>query len=184
MLTEGELLVGLIRVGVKEPPLIRNYLGEFEKYMGEKMRPKCSILIVDDELPVRESLRVLLKPHYEIYTASNGKEALKILKKQKVHLITLDLNMPKLSGIQTLREIRKINSKVPIVIITGFATKQEQMEAALYGVKAVICKPFATKELISAIDRILKSENDCEPPSFRQRSKCLEHEEEDSIVEI
>jgi CheY-like chemotaxis protein len=184
MLTEGELLVGLIRIGVKEPSLIRNYLREFEKYMEEKMRPKCSLLIVDDELPVRESLRVLLKPHYDIYTASNGEEALKILKKHKIHLITLDLNMPKLSGIQTLREIRKINSKVPIVIITGYATRQEQMEAGLYGVKAVISKPFATKTLISAIDRILKSENDCEPPSFRQPSYRLEHEEEDTILEI
>ena len=120
-----------------------------------KMRPKWSILIVDDELEVRESLRMLLKPYYEIYTAPDGEAALNIIKERKIHLITLDLNMPKLSGIETLREIRKIDGEVPVIIITGYGTPQDQKEALLYGVRDFISKPFNTSKIISVIDGIL-----------------------------
>jgi DNA-binding NtrC family response regulator len=61
---------------------------------------KWSILIVDDEFGVRESLRMILKTYYEIYTAAGGEESLNIMKERKIHLITLDLNMPKLSGMK------------------------------------------------------------------------------------
>jgi DNA-binding NtrC family response regulator len=122
---------------------------------GAEMRSKWSILIVDDELGVRESLRMLLKPHYEIHTAPGGKEALDILKERKIHLITLDLNMPKLSGIETLREIRKVNGEIPVVIITGYGTRQQESDARLYGAKAFISKPFNISTIIAEIDGIL-----------------------------
>jgi DNA-binding NtrC family response regulator len=122
-----------------------------------KMRSKWSILIVDDEFGVRESLRQLLKPYYEIYTASDGEAALNIIKERKIHLITLDLNMPKLSGIETLGEIRKIDGEVPVIIITGYGTLQDEKVALLYGVKAFIPKPFDTNKIVSIIDGILDS---------------------------
>ena len=140
------------------------------------MRSNCSILIVDDEFAVRESLRILLKPYYNIYTASDGLEALKIIKEQKIHLITLDMNMPMLSGMDTLREVRKINSTVHIVMITGYATKEDKKKAILYGAKAFISKPFETKELISVIDGILESPIECEPKSYWAHGYPLEHE--------
>ena len=120
------------------------------------MTSKSSVLIVDDEFGVRESLKMILKPYYEIHTAADGEEALKILKERKLDLITLDLNMPKLSGIETLREIRKINSKVPVVIITGYGTEKDQKEALLYGVTDFISKPFTTSQIIKVIDGILE----------------------------
>ncbi len=121
-----------------------------------KMRSKWSILIVDDEFGVRESLRMILKSYYEIHTAPDGEEALNIIKERKIHLITLDLNMPKLSGIETLREIRKIDGEVPIIIITGYGTQQDEKEALLYGVRAFISKPFNTSKIITVIDGILE----------------------------
>jgi two-component system response regulator (stage 0 sporulation protein F) len=119
------------------------------------MTSKWSILIVDDELGVRESLRIILKPYYDIYTAPDGEEALKIIKEPKLHLITLDLRMPKLSGIETLREIRKIDPEVPVIIITGYGTQKDQEEALFYGVKEFISKPFNTSQIRSVIDGIL-----------------------------
>ena len=74
-------------------------------------------------------MRILLKSHYEICTASNGEEALKVIRERKIDLITLDLNMPKRSGIETLREIRKIDPKVPIIIITGYGTQKNEKVA-------------------------------------------------------
>ena len=71
------------------------------------MTSKWSILIVDDEAGVRESLKIILKSSYDLYTAPDGEEALKIIQERKIDLITMDLNMPKLSGVETPREIRK-----------------------------------------------------------------------------
>ncbi len=119
------------------------------------MKPKGSVLIVDDEFGVRESLRMILKPYHEIYTAADGEAALKILKERKIDLINLDLNMPKLSGIETLREIRKIDGEVPVIIITGYGTQKDEKEALHYGVTDFISKPFNIKNIISVIDRIL-----------------------------
>jgi DNA-binding NtrC family response regulator len=119
------------------------------------MRSKRSILIVDDELGVRESLRMILKPYYDIYTAPDGEEALNIIKERKFHLITLDLNMPKLSGIETLRETRKIDPEVPVIIITGYETQKDEEEALLYGVRDFISKPFNASEIITMIKEML-----------------------------
>jgi DNA-binding NtrC family response regulator len=120
-----------------------------------KMGPKWSILIVDDEFGVRESLKMILKSHYEINTAPDGEEALKTIQEREIHLITLDLNMPKLSGIETLKAIRKIDNKVPVIIITGYGTEKDQKEALLYGASDFIFKPFNTRKIICVIDGIL-----------------------------
>ncbi len=121
------------------------------------MRSKWAILIVDDEIGVRESLRMILKSYYEIHTAVDGEEALKIIKERKIDLITLDLNMPKLSGMETLREIRKINSEVPVIIITGYGTQQDEKEALFYGARGFISKPFKISQVISLINGILEA---------------------------
>jgi DNA-binding NtrC family response regulator len=120
-----------------------------------KMTPKSSVLIVDDEFGVRESLRMLLKSYYEIYTAPDGEEALNFIKERKIDLITLDLNIPRLSGMETLREIKKIDGEVPVIILTGYGTQKDGKEALLYGVRAFISKPFNTSIIISAIEGIL-----------------------------
>ena len=120
------------------------------------MKPKKAVLIVDDEFGVRESFRMLLKSYYELFTAQDGEEALKILNERKIDLITLDLNMPKLSGIETLREIRKIDAEVPVIIITGYGTQKDEEETRQYGVTDFISKPFNTSQIISVIDRILE----------------------------
>jgi len=120
------------------------------------MRSKWSILIVDDEFAVRESLKMILKPYYAIHIAANGEEAIGIIGKRKFDLITLDVNMPGLSGIETLREIRKIDGEVPVILITGYGTQEDEREALLGGARGFISKPFNTSEIISVIDEILE----------------------------
>ncbi len=120
-----------------------------------KIRSKWAILIVDDEFGVQESFRMILKPSYEVHTASSGEEAINILREQKIHLITLDLKMPKLSGIETLREIRKIDRQIPVIIITGYGTREDEEEARLYGARAFISKPFNISRLTTIIGAIL-----------------------------
>jgi len=117
------------------------------------MAQQGSILIVDDEAGPRESLRMILKPVYKIYTAANGKEALALIQKENIDLVTLDLNMPGLSGIDVLKEIKKIRSDVEVIIITGYGTLKNAQEVIRYGAGDFISKPFNVADIISIISK-------------------------------
>ena len=110
-----------------------------------------SILVVDDEQGPRESLRVILSPFYEVNTAKNGTQAIDFIHKGRVDLVTLDLNMPGLPGIDALRRIKKIDNDVDVVIITGYGTERTAMDAARFGAADFICKPFNIPEIFSTV---------------------------------
>lgn len=112
-----------------------------------------TILVVDDEIGPRESLRMILKPLCQVYLASNGWEALDLVKDKNLDLVTLDLKMPGLSGIEVLREIKKIKSDVEVVIVTGYGTLANAIEAIRYGAVDFIAKPFNVAEIISVVSK-------------------------------
>jgi putative two-component system response regulator len=123
------------------------------------MEPKkglANILIVDDEIGPRESLRMILKPHYNIFTAENGYVALQILKQTEMDVVTLDIRMPGMSGIDTLREIRLLDPDVMVIIITGFGTLNSAIEAIRYGVFDYIPKPFNVPEIMCIIEKSIQ----------------------------
>jgi DNA-binding NtrC family response regulator len=123
------------------------------------MAQKGSILIVDDEVGPRESLRMILKPIYEIYTATNGDEALQVIQKENIDLVTLDLRMPGLSGIDVLREIKKIKADVEVIVITGYGTLTNAQEAIRYGAGDFISKPFNVADIIAIISKSFERRN-------------------------
>ena len=123
------------------------------------MAQKGSILIVDDEVGPRESLRMILKPIYEIYTAANGDEALQVIQKEKIDLVTLDLRMPGLSGIDVLREIKKIRADVEVIVITGYGTLTNAQEAIRFGAGDFISKPFNVADIIAIISKSFERRN-------------------------
>jgi putative two-component system response regulator len=123
------------------------------------MGQKGSILIVDDEVGPRESLRMILKPIYEIYTAANGDEALQVISKESIDLVTLDLRMPGLSGIDVLREIKKIKADVEVIVITGYGTLTNAQEAIRYGAGDFISKPFNVADIIAIISKSFERRN-------------------------
>jgi DNA-binding NtrC family response regulator len=123
------------------------------------MAQKGSILIVDDEVGPRESLRMILKPIYEIYTAANGDEALQVIQSENIDLVTLDLRMPGLSGIEVLREIKKIRADVEVIVITGYGTLTNAQEAIRYGAGDFISKPFNVADIIAIISKSFERRN-------------------------
>ena len=123
------------------------------------MAQKGSILIVDDEVGPRESLRMILKPIYEIYTATNGDEALQVIQNENIDLVTLDLRMPGLSGIDVLREIKKIRADVEVIVITGYGTLTNAQEAIRYGAGDFISKPFNVADIIAIISKSFERRN-------------------------
>jgi putative two-component system response regulator len=120
------------------------------------MAQEGSVLVVDDELGPRESLRMILQPLYEVKTASNGQEALQYLQQEKIDLITLDLKMPGLSGLDVLREIKKMNVDAAVIIITAYGTLTNAHEAIRYGAVDFISKPYNATDILSVVRRTVE----------------------------
>ena len=117
------------------------------------MVSKGSILIVDDETGARESLRMILKPIYEVYTAENGRKAIDFISQNEVDLVTLDLNMPELSGIEVLKEIRKLKPDIEVIIVTAYGTQANEQEAIRNGAGDFISKPFSVTDMIAIVSK-------------------------------
>jgi putative two-component system response regulator len=122
-------------------------------YGDPDMIPQGSILIVDDEAGPRESLRMILKPIYEVHTAENGQEAITFIAQKKVDLVTLDLRMPGLSGIEVLKEIKKLQPDIEVMIVTGYGTLSNAQEAVRYGCGDFISKPFNVPDIIAIVSK-------------------------------
>jgi two-component system, cell cycle sensor histidine kinase and response regulator CckA len=118
------------------------------------------ILVVDDEAPIREITKSSLEIYnYRVLTANDGVEALSIYAqhKQEICLVLLDMMMPTMDGLITIRTLQKINPKVKIIAISGLISNQKMTEAASLGVKAFLSKPCTAKDLLQKIASV-KSE--------------------------
>jgi response regulator RpfG family c-di-GMP phosphodiesterase len=118
-----------------------------------------NILIVDDEIGPRESLRMILKPSYNVYAVESGYAAIQMIQQIQMDVVTLDLKMPGISGIDTLKEIRLIAPDVIAIIITGYGTLKSAIEAIRHGVFDYIPKPFNVPEILSIIDKSIQRRN-------------------------
>jgi len=115
-----------------------------------------SVLVVDDEIGPRESLRMILHPLYEVYTAAGGEEAIDCIQKKTIDLVTLDMNMPGVSGLEVLREIKKRNVEVDVIIISGYLNSQSTQEAKNFGAVDVISKPFNVTDIIASVGKLVE----------------------------
>ncbi|MBN1383290.1 MAG: response regulator [Elusimicrobia bacterium] len=117
------------------------------------------ILAVDDEREIRELLSAELEQQgYVISTAKDGKECLEKIKDEKFDLILLDLQMPKLSGLQTLIEIKKIEPNVDVIIMTAHATVSTAVESLKTNAYDYVTKPFNFDELKHKIKKCLEKD--------------------------
>jgi DNA-binding NtrC family response regulator len=120
------------------------------------MRHQGSVLVVDDEIGPRESLRMILHPLYEVQTAASGDEAIDRLQKCQFDLVTLDMRMPGPSGLDVLRQIRTLKADVDVVIISGYMTPKNTAEAKSWGAADVINKPFNVTEVMVCVGKLVE----------------------------
>ena len=111
------------------------------------------ILVIDDEMGPRESLRMLLKPNYQVYTAENVETGLRILREKNPDVVISDIRMPGTSGIDGLRKIREIDPHVAVIMLTGFGALDTAKEALRLGANDYISKPFDAREMREVIGR-------------------------------
>ncbi|NPV90840.1 MAG: sigma-54-dependent Fis family transcriptional regulator [Firmicutes bacterium] len=110
------------------------------------------ILLVDDEASVRRFLRdVFTSEGFTVFEAANGDEALKRLRSSPVDVTVMDLRMPGRDGMETLREVVKLDPNSKVVIMTGYATVKTAVESMKQGAFDYIVKPFENDELVDIV---------------------------------
>lgn len=122
-----------------------------------------NILIVDDVTAIRKAIHTALRKceSYNLIEATNGLEAMEIIRNNPIDLIIMDLVMPKKGGVEVLMEL-KANNTIEIIVMTGKVAEDREKFfdlAKKYGAKHVLFKPFRKKELLEAVESSLKPHN-------------------------
>jgi signal transduction histidine kinase len=118
---------------------------------GQKQADKPILLIVDDEAGPRESLRIVFKDRYHCVLASCGREGIDCARQHPVDAAILDIRMPDLSGVEVLRELKKVDPDVEVIMLTGYETVDTARAALRLGAADYLNKPFdvfSVRELI------------------------------------
>ena len=115
-------------------------------------RPRTRMLVVDDEDFVRELIGEILEgEHCEVYLAESGSEALSVFREKSFDAVFTDVGMPGMSGWEFAREIRRINTSIPIAVITGWGEAVGSHEQKEAGVNWVVPKPFTADRIVELV---------------------------------
>ncbi len=112
---------------------------------------KPTLLVVDDEEGPRQSLRIVFKNDYNVLLASNGYEAVDLVKKNAVDVTVLDIMMLGISGIETLKEIKGVDPAVEVIMLTAFETIETARQALRHGASDYLNKPFDIPTMRAAV---------------------------------
>ena len=119
------------------------------------------LLLIDDEADVQYSFqRIFESPEIELHTASSGEEALRLIPKLKPDLVIMDIRMGGISGLETLRRIRQIDSKLLVILMTAYGTTQTAIEAMKNSAYDYLLKPFDVPKLKEVVAGALKAARD------------------------
>ncbi|OGW75484.1 MAG: hypothetical protein A2Z72_01585 [Omnitrophica bacterium RBG_13_46_9] len=115
------------------------------------MSAKKRILICDDEEGVRESLKLILEDDYDLSFAKDGSEAIEKTRKRPADLVILDIKMPSMSGLETLKELKKCSPNIKVIMASGYKSVEAASEAVKNGASDYIIKPFDSKEVLDKV---------------------------------
>ncbi len=124
--------------------------------MREKGGKKLNILVCDDDKEIVEAIEIYLQQEgYQVFRAYDGEDALKILKEEEIHLLIIDVMMPKLDGIRATLKIRE-ESSIPIIILTAKSEDTDKILGLNVGADDYITKPFNPLELVARVKSQLR----------------------------
>jgi len=116
-----------------------------------------SLLITDDDTAFRETLRGLFEPEgYRTLLAGDGEEALSIIRSREVHLVLLDMHMPKLTGLETLRQVRQFRALLPCILLSAHLDELIIEEARLLHAFSVLSKPVTRRQITGTVRQALE----------------------------
>jgi len=121
----------------------------------ELLHEKTLILIVDDQFNVRETLKAILEHKgYRVATAKDGAEAIEMVKKKHYDIIFLDVKLPDMNGIETFEQVKKIDPKAAVIMMTGYSVEDLVRRAISQGAYTCIYKPFDMENIIGLVEEI------------------------------
>lgn len=124
--------------------------------MREKGGKKLNILVCDDDKEIVEAIEIYLQQEgYQVFRAYDGEDALKILKEEEIHLLIIDVMMPKLDGIRATLKIRE-ESSIPIIILSAKSEDTDKILGLNVGADDYITKPFNPLELVARVKSQLR----------------------------
>jgi signal transduction histidine kinase len=144
------------------------------------MPASAKILVTDDDLATLETLSANLEEMgYQVATASNGREALELIRKRGFNIVIADIKLPDISGLEILETAKELNPETAVIMITGHASLETAVDAINEGAYAYILKPVAMSELETTLNNALReqrllSENRELVESLQQSNKSLE----------
>jgi len=115
-----------------------------------------SILITDDDFQFRDTLRGVLEPHgYHTLLADDGEQACEIIERESIHLLLMDVHMPKLSGLETLRRVKKFRSALPCILLSARWDDSLRAEALAADAFSLLAKPVRRDDLTRSVEAAL-----------------------------
>ena len=117
-----------------------------------------SILITDDDLSFRETLRGVFEPQgFRTFLAGDGIEALQIVRSQNVHLLLLDMHMPRLTGLETLRRVKQYDARLPCILLSADADEELVRQAELAQAFSVLAKPISGAAITQVVRTAMRT---------------------------
>lgn len=115
------------------------------------------LLIADDDEGFREVLRAIFEPWFLLFEASSGEEAVEIVEGEHVDIILLDMNMHQLTGLDTIRIVKRIDSRLPCILCTSDATDELREQAREVDVWSVLSKPVRKRDILTIVSSAIDS---------------------------
>jgi DNA-binding NtrC family response regulator len=128
----------------------------FERGKTRSIDEKATILVVDDELGVRQSFNMVLKHEYNLLLAETGEKAVDIFTKNTIDLVLLDIRLPDIDGISLLEKLKELDPSAEIIMVTAVKEIQIAVKAIKLGAYEYVIKPFVVDDVLSMIDRALE----------------------------
>lgn len=140
---------------------------------------KKTILVVDDEKEIADLIEIhLISQDYNVLKASNGQEAIKLLEKSDVDLVLLDVMMPKMDGLETLKKIREKKWTVPVIMVTAKTSETDKIAGLTIGADDYVTKPIKPLELLARVKAQLRRSD------MNSTKKEGDDSDDDEVIEI
>ena len=118
----------------------------------------AKILVIDDEQSIRDLLDTLLcRKGYDVVLAESGRKGLEVFRRERPDVVVLDLKMPGMEGLAVLQQVRSLNPKQPVIILTGAGTPETEQQIRALGVTEYVEKEFSLHLLGDSLKRLLKT---------------------------
>lgn len=115
------------------------------------------VLIVDDEQDMRRLIRHTLAPRYDVFEAASGREAMRLVRREKPDLILLDIGLPRIDGHALLRAVREHDPSISVIMLTADLSIDAARSALQCGAVSYITKPFDPRALLGEVGRIAEN---------------------------